>query len=180
MADHREHFLKLFAVLRGEPLPGTLNDSVQIRIADVVVVDILLSGAEMILPAVHRGLDLFHIALADQAADLISGIGGGNAHHPGKLGNGGLSHGHDALHAERLHRGQGRLPGSKALEHALVKMQFELGVDFLKHFFQQDERPPCDKLTQFLLVYHVLEEKINACRKIFSEQLFCRGPSAPG
>ena len=26
MADHREHFLKLFAVLRGEPLPGTLND----------------------------------------------------------------------------------------------------------------------------------------------------------
>ena len=29
----------------------------------------------MVFPAVHRGLDLFHIALADQAADLISGIG---------------------------------------------------------------------------------------------------------
>ena len=49
--------------------------------------------------------------------DLIRRVVGGDLHHPGKLRNGGLPHGHNALHAKGFHRGQGRLTGGKALEH---------------------------------------------------------------
>ena len=108
----------------------------QVRVADVVVVDILLGGAQMVLPPVGGGLDLFHIALFHQTTDLVRRIGGGDLHHAGKLRNGGLAHRHDALHAEGLHRGQGSLTGGKALEHVLIKMKLEFGIDVLKSFFQ--------------------------------------------
>ena len=38
--------------------------------------------------------------------------------------------------AEGFHRGQGSLTGGKALEHVLIKMQLEFGIDVLKSFFQ--------------------------------------------
>ena len=108
----------------------------QIRVADVVVVDILLGGAQMVLPPVGGGLDLFHIALFHQTADLIRRIGGGDLHHAGKLRNGGLAHRHDALHAEGLHRGQRGFAGGKTLKNILVEMQLEFGVYVLKCLFQ--------------------------------------------
>ena len=57
-------------------------------------------------------------------------------HHAGKLRNGGFAHGHDALHAEGLHRGQRGFPGGKTLKNVLVEMQLEFGVYVLKCLFQ--------------------------------------------
>ena len=99
----------------------------------------------MVLAAVGGGLDLLHIALFDEAADLIGRVGGGNAHQAGKLRNGGLAHGHDALHAEGLHRGEGGFPGGEPLENVLVKMQLEFGVNFLEDLFQHDDSSSTDK-----------------------------------
>lgn len=135
-AHNGKHLLQLCAFRGGKALPGTLHYGVQVRVTDVVVIDILLGGAQMVLPPVGGGLDLFHIALFHQTADLIRRIGGGDLHHAGKLRDGGLAHRHDALHAEGLHRGQGSLTGGKTLEHVLIKMQLEFGVDVLKSFFQ--------------------------------------------
>ena len=136
VADDGQHLFQLLHVLFGEALVHPLDHRAQVGVADVVVVDILLGGAQVILPAVGGGLDLFHIALAHQRADLIRRVGGGDLHHPGKLRNGGLPHGHNALHAKGLHRGQGRLTGGKALEHVLVEMELELGIDIVECFFQ--------------------------------------------
>ena len=136
VADDGQHLFQLLHVLFGEALVHPLDHRAQVGVADVVVVDILLGGPQVILPAVGGGLDLFHIALAHQRADLIRRVGGGDLHHPGKLRNGGLPHGHDALHAKGFHRGQGRLTGGKALEHVLVEMELELGIDIVECFFQ--------------------------------------------
>ena len=136
VADDGQHLFQLLHVLFGEALVHPLDHCAQVGVADVVVVDILLGGPQVILPAVGGGLDLFHIALAHQRADLIRRVGGGDLHHPGKLRNGGLPHGHNALHAKGFHRGQGRLTGGKALEHVLVEMELELGIDIVECFFQ--------------------------------------------
>ena len=136
VADDGQHLFQLLHVLFGEALVHPLDHRAQVGVADVVVVDILLGGPQVILPAVGGGLDLFHIALAHQRADLIRRVGGGDLHHPGKLRNGGLPHGHNALHAKGFHRGQGRLTGGKALEHVLVEMELELGIDIVECFFQ--------------------------------------------
>ena len=136
VADDGQHLFQLLHVLFGEALVHPLDHRAQVGVADVVVVDILLGGPQVIFPAVGGGLDLFHIALAHQRADLIRRVGGGDLHHPGKLRNGGLPHGHNALHAKGFHRGQGRLTGGKALEHVLVEMELELGIDIVECFFQ--------------------------------------------
>ena len=136
VADDGQHLFQLLHVLFGEALVHPLDHRAQVGVADVVVVDILLGGPQVILPAVGGGLDLFHIAFAHQRADLIRRVGGGDLHHPGKLRNGGLPHGHNALHAKGFHRGQGRLTGGKALEHVLVEMELELGIDIVECFFQ--------------------------------------------
>ena len=136
VADDGQHLFQLLHVLFGEALVHPLDHRAQVGVADVVVVDILLGGPQVILPAVGGGLDLFHIALAHQRADLIRRVGGGDLHHPGKLRNGGLPHGHNTLHAKGFHRGQGRLTGGKALEHVLVEMELELGIDIVECFFQ--------------------------------------------
>ena len=74
-ADDREHLLHLVAVLSREALARTLDDRVKVRIADVVVIDVFLGGAQEVFAAVGGGLDLFHIALFDKAADFISRVG---------------------------------------------------------------------------------------------------------
>ena len=135
-ADDREHLLHLVAVLSREALAHTLDDRVQVGIADAVVIDVFLGGAQEVFAAVGGGLDLLHIALFDEAADFIGRVGGGDAHHAGKLCNGGLPHRHDALHAEGLHRGQRGFAGGKALKYILIKMQLEFCIDVLKDFFQ--------------------------------------------
>ena len=136
VAHDGEHLFQLCAVLRGETLAGALHYGVQVGIADVVVIDILLGGTQVVFAPVGGGLDLFHIAFFHQTADLIRRIGGGDLHHARKLRNGGLAHGHDAFHAEGFHRGQGRFPGGKTLKNVLVKMQLEFGVYVLKCLFQ--------------------------------------------
>ena len=45
-ADDREHLLHLVAVLSREALAHTLDDRVQVRIADAVVIDVFLGGAQ--------------------------------------------------------------------------------------------------------------------------------------
>ena len=141
IVDDDQHFLQLFHILGGEALAHPLDDGVQVGIADAVVVDILLGGAQVVLPAVGGGLDLFHIAFADQAADLIGGVGRRDLHHAGKLGNGGLAHRHDALHAEGFNGGQRGLTRGEPMEHLLIKVQLELGVDGLKRVFQHGLSP---------------------------------------
>ena len=108
----------------------------QVRVADVVIFDILLGRAEVVFAPILGGLDLLHIALPNQTADLIRRVRGGDLHHAGELRNGRLAHGHDALHAEGLHRGQRGFAGGKALKYILIKMQLELCIDVLKDFFQ--------------------------------------------
>ena len=135
-ADDRQHLLHLVAVLCGEPLTHSLDDGVQVGVADAVVIDVFLGGAQIVLAAVGGGLDLLHIALFHEAADLVGCVGSGNAHHAGELRNGRLAHRHDALHAEGLHRGQRGLAGGKALKYILIKVQLEFGINVLKDFFQ--------------------------------------------
>ena len=79
-------------------------------------------------PAVGGGLDLFHIAFAHQRADLIRRVGGWRSASSGKTPQWWLPHGHNALHAKDS-TCQGRLTGGKALEHVLVEMELELGID---------------------------------------------------
>ena len=83
IADDGEHLLQLVHVLFREALAHPLDHGAQVGVADVVVVDILLGGAQVVLAPVHGGLDLFHIALFDQTADLVGRIGGGDLHHAG-------------------------------------------------------------------------------------------------
>ena len=138
VADDGQHLFQLLHVLFGEALVHPLDHRAQVGVADVVVVDILLRGPQVILPAVGGGLDLFHIALAHQRADLIRRVGGGDLHHPGKLRNGGLPMAIMPSMQKRFHRGQGRLTGGKALEHVLVEMELELGIDIVECFFQHE------------------------------------------
>ena len=60
----------------GETLPDALGHGMDVVVADVVVVLVFLGDLEVVLALVVGGLDLLHIALADQAVDLIRGVGG--------------------------------------------------------------------------------------------------------
>lgn len=80
VADNGQHLLQLGAVGRGEALGDAAHHLVHIVVVDIVVVNILLGGAQVVLPLVVLGLKLLHIALFDQAVDLIGGIGGRDLH----------------------------------------------------------------------------------------------------
>ena len=54
---------------------------------------------------------------------------------------------HDALHAEGLDGGQRGLPRGEPVEHFLVKMQFELGVDRLERILQHGLSPFLSRST---------------------------------
>ena len=51
-ADDRQHLLHLVAVLCGEPLTHSLDDGVQVGVADAVVIYVFLGGAQVVLGAV--------------------------------------------------------------------------------------------------------------------------------
>ena len=113
----------------------------QVRVADVVIFDILLGRAEVVFAPILGGLDLLHIALPNQTADLIRRVRGGDLHHAGKLRDGRLAHRHDPLHAEGLYRGQRGLAGGEALKHVLVEVQLKFSIDVIECFFQHGAAP---------------------------------------
>ena len=48
VADDRQHLLQLVHILGGETVPHALHHGVQVRVADVVIFDILLGRAEVV------------------------------------------------------------------------------------------------------------------------------------
>ena len=61
-----QHFFQLGQVIGAEPLFGTLHDQMQVRIADVIVINVLLGRPQAVFPLIGGGLDALHIAFFDQ------------------------------------------------------------------------------------------------------------------
>ena len=135
LTDDVQHFFQLCTVLRGKPLCNALHDHAPLSGADVIVIDILLGHFQMECPPVCLGLNTVDVALFREAVDLISGVGGRDAHEGGKFIDRGSAQGQDGLHAEGLYRGEACLPGLEALEDLFVKMQLKLGIYVKKSIF---------------------------------------------
>src|SRR5699024_1538858 len=109
---------------------------VYIVVADVVILLVLLGHLQVVLSLVMLRLGLLDIALADETVDLISLIGGSNAHEGGKLVDGGGHKGLDCLHSEGTDSGQAGLPVLEPLEDLLIKVKFKFRIHYLKFLFQ--------------------------------------------
>ena len=97
----------------------------QVRIADVIVINVLLGRPQAVFPLIGGGLDALHIAFFDQGVDLISCVGGGKIHHVAELRNRGFPQCHDDFHAERFYRRQRGFTVFKTVEDLFIKMQLE-------------------------------------------------------
>ena len=177
--DDLQHPLQLGHVLRGKAGPDTAHDSVEIMIADVVIIQILLGRHQVVLPLILLGLPLFYIPLLDQAVDLVGRVGGRDAHEIRKLVHRGLPQGQDDLHAEGLHCGQRGLPPLETPEHRPVKMQLEFGVHLVKILLQQDG--PLLFSPVFSAGVHFIRDRpaVQQRRSILPGPPACRSPGPP-
>ena len=66
-----QHFFQLGQVIGAEPLFGTLHDQMQVRIADVIVINVLLGRPQAVFPLIGGRLDALQIPFFDQGLDLI-------------------------------------------------------------------------------------------------------------
>ena len=163
LVDNGEHLFQLGALLRGETLPDALGHGMDVVVADVVVVLVFLGDLEVVLALVVGGLDLLHIALADQAVDLIGRVGRRDAHKGGELVDGWAAQGLDGLHGEGLYRGQAGLAVLKALEDLLIKMKLEFGIHDFKFLFQHAGAPA---LSYF---FHFIKKRREGQSQIFGQ-----------
>ena len=137
-----QHFFQLGQVIGAEPLFGTLHNQMQVRIADVIVINVLLGRPQAVFPLIGGGLDALHIAFFDQGVDLLSCVGGGKIHHVAELRNRGFPQCHDDFHAERFYRRQRGFTVFKTVEDLFIKMQLEFCVYLPKCLIQHGENPP--------------------------------------
>ena len=163
LVDNGEHLFQLGALLRGETLPDALGHGMDVVVADIVVVLVFLGDLEVVLALVVGGLDLLHIALADQAVDLIGRVGRRDAHKGGELVDGWAAQGLDGLHGEGLYRGQAGLAVLKALEDLLIKMKLEFGIHDFKFLFQHAGAPA---LSYF---FHFIKKRREGQSQIFGQ-----------
>ena len=163
LVDNSEHLFQLGALLRGETLPDALGHGMDVVVADVVVVLVFLGDLEVVLALVVGGLDLLHIALADQAVDLIGRVGRRDAHKGGELVDGWAAQGLDGLHGEGFYRGQAGLAVLKALEDLLIKMKLEFGIHDFKFLFQHAGAPA---LSYF---FHFIKKRREGQSQIFGQ-----------
>ena len=68
---HGEHLFERGELLRREALLDALNHLVHVRRADVVVLEVLFRGTEMIFARVVLRLHLAHITLADETLAIL-------------------------------------------------------------------------------------------------------------
>ena len=137
-----QHFLQLCQVVRVKTFFGALHDEMQIRIADVIVIHILLGRAQAVFPLVGGGPDALHIAFFDQRVDFIRRVGGGKVHHMAELRDRRLAQRHNDLHTKGFHRRQGSFAVLKTAEDLLIEMQLEFCVYLSERLIQHGENPP--------------------------------------
>ena len=70
-----QHFLQFCQIIRVKPVFGAPHDEMQIRIADVIVIQILLGRAQTIFPLVGVGLETLHIAFLTSELILYAALG---------------------------------------------------------------------------------------------------------
>ena len=137
-----QHFLQLCQIICVEPVFGAPHDEMQIRIADIIVIQILLGRAQTVFPLVGGGLDTLHIAFFDQRVDFIRRVGGGKVHHMAELRDRRLAQRHNDLHAKGFRRRQGSFAVLKTAENLLIEMQLEFCVYLSERLIQHGENPP--------------------------------------
>jgi hypothetical protein len=113
----------------------------QIGTADIVILDIFLSGSQMVFPAVIGGLYLLHISLLNQIVDFIGGVWGRNPDKGCKFIYGGLLQRQNDFHTKGLHRSQTGLPVLKGGKYLPVKMELKLAV-YVSEAVLQHRSPP--------------------------------------